>query len=109
MKSVHQIRYKQTQQKNSKAEKMFPGVPALLCPEGLMQSIRHGLKKCEKALCNAKKFSICANMSRYDLPLLIMNGYFKQVTPPKAPSELESREHSLNKYRNLKRMDVKCL
>ena len=60
---VHQIRYKPTQRKNSKAEKMFPGVPAVLCPEGLMQSIRHGLKKCEKALCNAKKFSINANMT----------------------------------------------
>jgi hypothetical protein len=33
---VHQIHYKPTQQKNSKAEKMFPGVPAVLCPEGLM-------------------------------------------------------------------------
>ena len=37
---VHQIGYKPTQQKNSKAEKMFPGVPAVLCPEGLMRSIR---------------------------------------------------------------------
>jgi hypothetical protein len=60
---VHQIRYKPTQQKNSKAETMFPGVPAVLCPEGLMQSIRHGLKKCEKVLRNAKKFSINANMT----------------------------------------------
>jgi hypothetical protein len=47
---VHQIRYKPTQRKNSKAEKMFPGVPAVLCPEGLMRSIRHGLKKCEKVM-----------------------------------------------------------
>jgi hypothetical protein len=60
---VHQIHYKPTQRKNSKAEKMFPGVPAVLCPEGLMRSIRHGLKKCEKALCSAKKFSIDANMT----------------------------------------------
>jgi hypothetical protein len=88
---VHQICYKPTQQKISKAEKMFPGVPADLCPEGFMQSIRHGLKNCEKALCNAKKFSINANMTRYDLPLPIMNRYFKQVTPPKAPSNSESK------------------
>jgi hypothetical protein len=33
---VHQIGYKPTQRKNSKAEKMFPGVPAGLCPEGIM-------------------------------------------------------------------------
>ena len=76
---------------------MFPGVPVILCPEGLMRSIRHGLKKCEKALFKAKKFSISANMSQYDLHLPIMNGYIKQVTPPKAPSESESKEHSLNK------------
>jgi hypothetical protein len=95
--NVHQIHNKPTQQKNSMAEKMFPGVPAVLCPKRLMQSIQHGLKKCEKAICNAKKFSINANMTRYNLPLPIMNGYFKQVTPPKAPSDSESREHSLNK------------
>jgi hypothetical protein len=36
----HQIRYKPTQWKNSKAEKMFPGVPVGLCNEGIMRSIR---------------------------------------------------------------------
>jgi hypothetical protein len=35
---VHQICYKPTQQKNSKVEKIFPGVPAILCPEGLIPS-----------------------------------------------------------------------
>ncbi len=60
---VHQVCYKPTQQKNSKAEKMLPGVPAMLCPEGLMRPIQHRLKKCEKALCNSKKFSINANMT----------------------------------------------
>ncbi len=48
--NAHQIRYKPTQRKNSKAKKMFPGVPAGLCPEGIMRSIWHGLKKCEKTL-----------------------------------------------------------
>ncbi len=86
---------------------MFPGVPAVLCPEGLMQSIQHGLKKCEKALCSAKKFSINANMTRYDLPLPIMNGYFKQVTPPKAPSNLESKELSLSKISEFKKNGCK--
>ncbi len=36
---VHQIRYKPIQWKNNKAEKIFPGVMAMLCPEGLMRSI----------------------------------------------------------------------
>jgi hypothetical protein len=37
---AHQIKYKPTQRKNNKAKKMFPGVPAGLCSEGLMRSIR---------------------------------------------------------------------
>jgi hypothetical protein len=87
---------------------MFPGVPpAVLCPEGLMRSIRHGLKKCEKALCNTKKFSINANMTQYDLPLPIMNRYFMQVTPPKAPRDSESKEHSLNKTSEFKKNGCK--
>jgi hypothetical protein len=46
-------------------------------------------------------------MTRYDLPLPIMNGYFKQVTPPKAPSDSESKEHSLNKISELKKNGYK--
>ncbi len=88
--NAHQVCYKPTQQKNSKAEKMFPGIPAGLCHEGIMRSVQHGLKKCEKTLCNAKKFTIKANMDCYHLPLLAMNGYFKQVTPPKATSDSEN-------------------
>ncbi len=41
---AHQICYKLTQQKNSKAEKMFPSIPVGLCPKGIMRSIQHGLK-----------------------------------------------------------------
>jgi hypothetical protein len=78
---AHQIRYKPTQQKNSKAKKMFPGVPSGLCNKGIKHSIRHGLKTCEKTLCNTKKFTIKANIDCYHLPLPIMNGYFEQVTP----------------------------
>jgi hypothetical protein len=81
---THQIKYKPTQRKNSKVEKMFPGITAGLCGKGIMRSIRHGLKSCEKTLCNAKKFTIKANMDQYQLPLPVMNGYFKQVTLPKA-------------------------
>jgi hypothetical protein len=104
---AHQIRYKPTQQKNSKAKKMFPGVPAGLCPEGIMHSVWHGLKKCEKTLCNAKKFTIKANMDCYCLPLPVMNGCFKQVTPPKATSDLESWGHSLNKLTKFKKYGCK--
>jgi hypothetical protein len=106
---AHQIRYKPTQQKNSKAEKMFPGVPAGLCPKGIMRSIRHGLKKCEKTLCTAKKFTIKANMDCYDLPLPVMNGYFNQITPPKAISNSKSREHLLNKLTEFKKNGCKML
>ncbi len=53
--NAHQIWYKPTQRKNSKAKKMFPGIPAGLCPKDIMHSSQHGLKKCEKTLCDAKK------------------------------------------------------
>jgi hypothetical protein len=36
---AHQIWYKPTQWKNSKAQKMFTGVPVGLCPKGIMRSI----------------------------------------------------------------------
>jgi len=36
-----------------------------------------------------------------------MNGYFKQVTPPKAPSNSESKEHSLNKIPEFKKNGCK--
>ncbi len=104
---AHQIKYKPTQLKNSNAEKMFPGVPAGLCSEGLMHSIWHGLKNCKKTLCNAKKFTIKANMDHYHLPLPVMNGYFKQVTPPKTISGSESGNYSLNKLTEFKKNSCK--
>ena len=104
---AHQIKYKPIQEKNSKAAKMFPGVPAGLCSEGLMRSIRHGLKNSQKTLCNAKKFTIKSNLDRYHLPLPVMNGYFKQVTPPKTISDSESRDYSLNKLTEFKKNGCK--
>ncbi len=86
---------------------MFPGIPSGLCNEGIMRSIRHGLKTCEKTLCNAKKFIIKANMDCYHLSLPIMNRYFKQVTPPKAISDSESGEYLLNKLTNFKKIGCK--
>jgi hypothetical protein len=106
---AHQIRYKPSQQKNSKAGKMFPGIPVGLCPEGIMRSIRHELKKCEKTLCTAKKLMIEANMDCYDLPLPVMNGYFKQIPPPKAISNSKSCKHSLNKLTEFKKNGCKML
>ncbi len=107
--NAHQIRYKPTQQKNSKVENMFPGVLAGLCNKGIICSIRHGLKTCKKTLCNAKKFTIKANMDCYHLPLPIMNWYFKQVTPPKAISDLESGEYLFNKLTEFKKNGCKIL
>ena len=36
-----------------------------------------------------------------------MNGYFKQVTAPKAPSDSENKEHSLNKIPEFKKNGCK--
>ena len=46
-------------------------------------------------------------MDHYHLPLLVMDGYFKQVNPPKATTDLESREHSLNKLNKFKKNGCK--
>jgi hypothetical protein len=72
-----------------------------------MSSIWHGLKKCEKTLRNTKKFTIKANMDCYHLPLPVMNGYFKKITPPKATSDSESQEHSLNKLTKFKENGIR--
>jgi hypothetical protein len=104
---AHQIKYKPTQRKNSKAEKMFPGVPTGLCSEGIMRSIQHGLKNCEKTLCNAKKLSIKANMDWYQILLPVMNGYFKQVTPPKTISDSKCGNYLLNKLTEFKKNGCK--
>jgi hypothetical protein len=104
---AHQIQYKPTQQKTSKAEKMFPGIPAGLCNESIMRSIRHGLKTYEKNLCNAKKLTIKTKMDHYHLPLPAMNGHFMLVTPPKAISDSESGEDLLNKLSDYKKNGCK--
>ncbi len=88
---------------------MFPGVPTGLCPKGIMHSIQHGLKECEKTPCNVKKFTIKANMDRYHLPLPVMNGYFKQATPPKATMDSESKEHHSINSMNIRRMAARYL
>jgi hypothetical protein len=72
-----------------------------------MRSIRHGLRTCEKNLCNAKMFTIKASMDHYHLPLPVMNGYIKQVTPSKAISDSESGEYLLNKLTEFKKNGCK--
>ena len=55
----------------------------------------------------AKKFTIKSNLDRYHLPLPVMNGYFKQVTPTKTISDSESRDYSLNKLTEFKKNGCK--
>jgi hypothetical protein len=86
---------------------MFPDVLSGLCNKGIMRSIRHGLKSCEETLCNAKKFTIKANMDCYHLPLPVMNGYFKQVAPPKAISDSESGEYLCSNLTKFKKNGCK--
>jgi hypothetical protein len=62
-----------------------------------MRELLFGLKECEKELCNANRFTPSQNMEQCDMPLPLLNGYYKQATPPKASSYSESLENSLNK------------
>jgi hypothetical protein len=48
-------------------------------------------------------------MDHYHLPLPVMNGYFKQVTPPKATSDSENQEHLLNKLTKFKKNGCRML
>jgi hypothetical protein len=62
-----------------------------------MRELVYGLKESEKELCDAKKFSLTENMDQQDRALPLFNKYFKQATAPKASSQSESKEMSLNK------------
>jgi hypothetical protein len=46
-------------------------------------------------------------MDYYHLSLLVMNGYFKQVTPPKVTTVSESWEHSFNVLNKFKKNGCK--
>jgi hypothetical protein len=54
-----------------------------------------------------KTNSIKANMGCYHLPFPVMNGYFKQFTPPKENMDLKSWEHLLNKLNKFKKNGCK--
>ncbi len=46
-------------------------------------------------------------MDCYHLCLPVMNGYFKQITPPKATTDSESWDHLLNKLNKFKKNGCK--
>jgi hypothetical protein len=71
-----------------------------------MRKLLFGLKEYEKELCNAKPFSVSKNLARRDRALPLFNGYYKQSTPPKATSHAKSLQNSLNKTKNICRIDA---
>jgi hypothetical protein len=92
-----QIRWKPTQKKNTRNQIVIYGLPLGFNTKGIMRELLFGLKECEKELCNANRFTPSQNMERRDMPLPLLNGYYKQATPPKASSYSKSLENSLNK------------
>jgi hypothetical protein len=62
-----------------------------------MRELLHALKESKKELCAAGRFSPEQNMSLRDLALPLFNGYYKQMTPPKAMTHSEGLGNSLNK------------
>ncbi len=85
---------------------MIYGLPPGFDAKGIMQELLFGLKECEKELCNANRFTPSQNMEQCDMPLPLLNDYYKQATPPKASSYSESLEKSLNK--NKEYMQNRC-
>jgi hypothetical protein len=92
-----QIRWKPAQKKNTKNQIVVYGLPPGFDPRGIMRGLMYGLKGSKKELCNAKKFSLEQNLDQRDMALPLFNGYYKQATPPKAPTHSQSLESSLNK------------
>jgi hypothetical protein len=92
-----QIRWKPTQKKNTRNQIIIYGLPPGFDAKGIMRELLFGLKECEKELCNANRFIPSQNMEQRNMPLPLLNGYYKQATPPKASSYSKSLENSLNK------------
>ncbi len=76
---------------------MIYGLPPGFDAKGIMRKLLFGLKECEKELCNVNRFTPSQNTEQRDMPLPLLNGYYKQATPPKASTYSESLENSLNK------------
>jgi hypothetical protein len=92
-----QIRWKPTQKKNSRNQIVIFGLPLGFDPKGIMRELLYGLKECKKELCDANRFKPPSeNIDRRDRSLPLLNGYYKQATPPKAPTHSKSLENSLN-------------
>ena len=93
-----QIRWKPAQKKNTKSQIVIYGIPPFFDPNGIMSVLLHGLKASEKEICDSTStLPFEARDARRDLPLPLMNGYFKQAIPPKAVSHSEGKETSLNR------------
>jgi hypothetical protein len=92
-----QIRWKPAQKNNTKNQIIVYGLPPGFDPRGIMRELLYDLKESEKEPCNAKRFSLEQNLDQCDMALPSFNGYYKQLTPPKAPTHSQSLENSLNK------------
>jgi hypothetical protein len=101
-----QIHWKPTQKKNTHNQIVIYGLPPGFDTKGIMRELLFGLKECEKELCNANKFTPSQNIEQRDKPLPLLNGYYKQATPPKASSYSKSLENLLNK--NKEYMQNRC-
>ena len=76
---------------------MIYGIPPGFKLIGIMHELLHGLKESEKELCNGHWLTPEQSMHCRDLELLLFNGYYKQSTPPKAPTHSKGLKNSLNK------------
>ncbi len=98
LEGIHfQIRWKASQKKNTKNQIVIYGLPPGFDPKGIMHELLYGLKESEKELCDGKRFTLNQNMACRDMPLPLLNGYYNQATPPKAPTHSKGLENSLNK------------
>jgi hypothetical protein len=100
-----QICWKLTQKKNTRNQIVIYGLPPGFDTKGIMRELLFGLKECEKELCNANRFTPSQNMEHRDMPLPLLNGYYKQATPTKGllilrePRELTEQKQGIHAER----------
>jgi hypothetical protein len=103
-----QIRWKAAQKKNTKNQIVIYSLPPGFDPKGIICELLYGLKESKKELCDGKRFTLDQNMACRDMPLPLLNGYYKQTPPPKAPTLSKGLENFLNKNKEFTQNGCRC-
>jgi hypothetical protein len=71
-------------EKNTGNQIIIYGIPPGFDSLGIMHELLHGLKESDKEFCDGNCLTLEQSMLHRELGLPLINGYYKQATPPKA-------------------------